>query len=1228
MFNDSSLRSVCLVVLALCMIVCPVAMGQTAATGALTGVVTDATGAVVVGVTVTATNAGTGQSRTATTGANGAYNIGLLPPGDYRVKFAAAGFKTVEIPSVNINVTETPVVNYQLEVGAQSQEVTVTGEAETIQTSNAAVGTVMGSQTVSSLPLTTRNYSNLLGLSVGANASVYNATTMGKGTTDISVNGQSSIQNNFLMDGVSIVNFSSGGVGNDATTNAGVGIVNPDAIEEFKIQTSQYDAGYGREPGANVNVVTKSGTNQYHGTVFEFFRNTALDANDYFRKLTPPVITASGASVPNNTRQVLNQNQFGGTFGGPVKKDKIFFFTSYQETQQKNGAGSQGYSAGVVLPPIPTGDRSNTAAFQAALGAVFCPTGTVGGKTSVGGTQVACSGSNINPVAIALLQLKNPDGSYLVPSSGTPGYLSGQTYSIPALYKEHQAVGNFDYVINDKNTLAGRYFYTSDPTAISFNQGYAGTTICACLPDTGMTTRFTTITSLLKLTSIVNNNFVNEARVSYQRIDDYLAHNIPFTNTQVGIAPILPTVTTLDQITVTGFFQFGAIPNVPNKKWVGGLEVADQISWNRGKHTMRAGLEYEKDQENWDFVGFLVGAEVFNSFNDFLLGLPGCQTVNAACAASAAAGLTNGTSSSNIANTGTIPAVVSPTGVVHAFRQPDANAFVQDDFKFNKRLTVNLGVRWEYNGYFWDKYGQNDTVWTSLINTVNTPALLGTSNATGSLAGWVVPSNFNPNRFPAPTVSGIFQNSHLSPAAQNAPIDNFAPRVGFAWQPLASDRFVVRGGFGYFYARLPINVYSSSTVQSAPYAVNVFNSGTANYYASEAQPYLPAQLGWQSSIRWVNFANGGSSSNRTTPSIFDPQFDSPLVDEWNLNLQYELAPSWVLEVGYVGSHGYHLLSTRNLNEAPLVNASSPLCLQEAICTNTTASGNVGVRVPYLGYVASGLPEVGNFGDSLYDSLQVALRKQLSHGLSFQANYTWAKALDQITTSNDPNNTAQQYGLNPGYRPQRLTVNYSWDLPFGHPDGLKGKLVNGWAVSGVTTVQDGLPLTVVDTRGGAIYGFGPGTTQISRAQFAAGMGNANVATPGGIEARLGGVKGGPGYLNTAAFTTIPIIGATPGVAGTGGTGYGDSGVGVILGPGQFNWDASVTKTTTVGGLRENATLQFRAEFFNAFNHAQFNVPQQVTAGLGNIDFSKPSTFGVISSTSVNPRLVQFALKYQF
>lgn len=383
----------------------PSLAAQTAGTGALTGTVTDPTGAVVPNVTVIATSTDTGQLRTTVTGPNGFYSIGLLTPGIYRLKFDSTGFKTAEVSSVTVTVTETQVLDQHLEVGSQTEQVTVTGEAETVQTSNATVGTVMTSQTVTGLPLNTRNYTALLGLSAGANTGVFNASTLGKGSQDIAVNGASVAQNNLQMDGVSVTNFTGNGNIADLGNNSGVGVVNPDAIQEFKIQTSLYDAGYGRNPGANVNVVTKSGTNAFHGTAFEFFRNTDLNANDFFRKITLPV-----NGVPNNGRQVLNQNQYGGVFGGPVKKDKIFFFASYQETWQKNGVAAQGYSV-PVLPPIPAGDRSNTAAFTNALGGVFCPTGTAGGMTQNGGVQVLCNGSNINPVAVNILQLKNPDGS-------------------------------------------------------------------------------------------------------------------------------------------------------------------------------------------------------------------------------------------------------------------------------------------------------------------------------------------------------------------------------------------------------------------------------------------------------------------------------------------------------------------------------------------------------------------------------------------------------------------------------------------------------------------------------------------------------------------------------------------------------------------------------------------------------------------------------------------------
>ncbi len=1203
----------------------PSLVAQSTSTGALTGTVTDASGAVVPNVTVTVTSADTGQVRTTTTSANGSYNVGLLPPGSYQVRFDAAGFKEAEVPSATIVVTETATLNQSLQVGAQSEKVTVEGEVETVQTSNATVGTVITSQTVTSLPLTTRNYTNLLGLTAGASVGVFNAATIGRGTQDISVNGSSPNQNNFQMDGASVVSITGSGSALDNGGTSGIGIVNPDAVQEFKIQTSLYDAGYGRNPGANVNVVTKSGTNDFHGTAFEFLRNTAFNANDFFRKISPPV-----NGVPNNGKEVLNANQYGGVFGGPARKDKLFFFVAYQESQQKNGISSGGASA-PTLPPIPAGDRS-TPAFQMALGATFCPGGPAGtgskNMTSNGGTQVACNGSNINPVALSFLNLKNPNGTYYLPGSGTGAYTTA-TFSIPARFEEHQAVGNVDYVINSKNTLSGRWFYTDGPTTYSF---WCGTTVVGgtvpgtCLPSTGSLANYSVTDTVVKLTSILTNNLVNEARFSIQRPAANPTNTVPFTNNQVGIASLNPNpmYNQLDEILVQGNAQFTAGSYFGNgqNKYTTQWEAADQISWSHGKHTIRAGFEFERDRTDWNFYSIALGQETFNSFQDFLLGLPGCSnSLNAAqCALTQASstsaplpGQTNGTSTSNIVNTGTTGSVTGPNGLIHAFRWGTANTFVQDDMKISPRLTVNLGLRWEWDGAVSDKYGDMTNIWPSLINTVNTPALLGTSNATGTLAGFVVPSNFNFAANAAAPVGGLFQSNHQILYQNKPPIDDFAPRVGFAWQPLATNRLVLRGGFGYFYDRLGLNTISAAATQGEPYAITVVQSGAANYYSTEAFPYgnpSPA-LAW--TPRWVNFATGTSSN--LSQVLVEQQIVTPLIYQWNLNTQYEFAHSWVLELGYVGTHGIHQYSgSRQINEAGLASPTNPI---NGITTNTVA--NASLRVPYLGFSPAGMSTAETKGDVKFNSLQATLRKQMSHGLTLQAAYTWSKSLNDFTNaannsanSGDPNNFRQQYGPNPNYHPQRLALNYSWDLPLGHTEGLVGKLANGWNLSGVTIVQDGTPLSITDTRGGTIYGFGAGPVT-SRGQFCTGMGPANVATPGSVQQRLGGsILGGPGYFNTAAFCPTPVIGN--------GTGFGDSGVGIILGPGQFNWDMSLVKTTQVGGLRENAALVFRAEFFNVFNHPQFNNPAV-------LDDSK-STFGQITSTSVNPRVIQFALKYIF
>lgn len=1165
---------------------------QTAGTGALTGTVTDATGAVVPNATVTATNSDTGQVRTAKTGGDGAYSLNLLPPGTYKVNFTANGFKTAEINGVKINVTETPILNRTLEIGAQTDQVTVQAEGETIQTASSTLGTVVGERAVSGLPLTTRNYTQILSLSAGVNAPVNNASAAGNGSVDVSVNGMDPTHNNYQMDGVSITPI---GGGNSAQGfYGGIGIPSPDAIAEFKIQTSLYDAGYGRNPGANVNVVTKSGTNTWHGTAFEFFRNTDLNANSFFQN------RSGGGQLP------LNQNQFGGVLGGPIKKDKLFVFGSYQGTRQKNGVDPTGNSTGATLPPIPLGDRS-APGFQQALGAAFCNDPTYSKKIGLGGVQVACNGSNINPVALNILQLKLPNGNYYIPSSPNGKY-STATFIDPTVYSEEQYLGNVDYILSAKNTLSARYFYSTEHQSQGFNCLISATT---CLPGAGQDDIFNNTAAVLKLTTILTNSLVNEARMSFQRDESNLGTKQQFSSTQVGITPVTPQINLLAPITVLGQFDSGGATE-PNFNLSNQFQWADQISWTHGKHTIRTGAEFEHIQWPWVFPGISKGWLLFQTFPDFLLGLSGCPagTFPATCNTGNPGG-TNGTPLSNIIAT-VLAVRTPPSGIVHGYRLNDANIFIQDDFKATSRLTLNVGLRWEYDGYPTDKYGNLTNIWLSQIQKVPIP---GTSSATGTYSGFVAPANYQ-GVLPA----GILQNSSNGPTRTGTPWNDFAPRIGFAWQPSGSNKLVVRGGYGFFYDRVNGNSLIHAVEQSPPYSLTLDNSGPALSFATLSHPYPNQQLGW-GDTRWVNFATG-ASSNLNYP-FMQENFVTPLVQSYNLNVQYQFLPSWVLEVGYVGSHGIHLVdSGREMNLAQLASPSNPI---NGVTTNTVA--NESLRVPFLGFAPNGLQQSGSDGDMKYNSLQVTLRKQFSHGFQMQGAYTWARTFTNLQAndapggngvnmdSNNPNDPRQQYGLSTGYRPQRLIVNYTWDLPFRSQKGIAGKLLGGWNLSGVTTIQSGQPLNVVDSLGGTIYCGGctaSFSNVLSRAQMAAGMTYANVPTPGGIEARLGGLSGGPGYINPAAFGPLPVIGD--------GTGFGNSGIGILQGPGQFNFDASLVKTTRVGGIHEDATLQFRAEFFNIFNHPQFANPVSTDVSQQN--------FGWITGTSVNPRLIQFALKYAF
>jgi Carboxypeptidase regulatory-like domain len=1143
---------------------------QSAGTGSLTGTVTDASGAVIPNVTVTATNSGTGQSYAASTSTNGAYRFSLLPPGKYNVKFAAAQFKPVESLAATVNVTETTVLNQTLEVGGQTQVVTVEATTGGVDTATSTLGTLVSGNSITALPLTSRNYTQVLDMSAGVSADVNDAASLGKGTQLTSVNGANPSQNNYQMDGVAINNAGNLGNGRDQSVAAGIGIPSPDAIEEFKIQTSTYDASYGRNPGGNVNVVTKSGTNEFHGDAFEFFRNTVLNSNDFFVGKT-----------------VLDQNQFGGTLGGPIKKDKAFFFGSYQGTRSKNGITSQGLTTGVTLPNIPDEPR-NTAQFADDLANATCGSFTFG--PTVQGPSAACGPfqgpENISPVALAMLNLPGPGGKgYYVPTPSTdPGCTANPfgsyncTFSDPAPYSENQFIVNGDYVISQGETLQTRYFYTRNPVVFTLN-GY--------LPGEPQTNFYSNHNAVLRLTSILTNSFTNDARLSFQRnlgtnTDTPPAGADPAS---LGMAEVFagekypPGIWTL----VDGVHFFDAFS--PAHEVTNQFQAADQIAWSHGRHTIRAGFEYERVQYTVT-AGAARGFLLMGTFEDFLVGGPGNIYLN-------------------LSNKGT----ASNGEQLHAYRLNDSDAFVQDDWKFNSRLTLNLGLRWEFDGNLHDKYGNLTNLWPSLLASVPAPA--APTGTPANYTGYVVPDNYT-TRYGNPALpAGVLKTGSGYSLADHPPYSNFAPRIGFAWQPTHSANLVVRGGFGLFYDRVWFDAFVHGFQGNSPYGVSLnYGPGPNSFTLQNPFPNFPLGTFLQrySSLACAPDGTGctGTSSSLNT-NFLSPTIHTPLVQQYNLNVEYEFAPKWVLEVGYVGSSGINLMDVyRNYNTAQLATPANPINGQTA---NTLA--NIPLRVPYLGYQAGGLQGTDFVGSSNYNSLQVTLRKQFSHGFRMQAAYTWSKSLSDLVpdaatggylgaNSNDPQDLGQQYGPSFFNRPQRLSVNYQYDLQIGERPGITGKLVNGWSVDGVTTVQDGNPLTLTDATAGSIYG-------IPNARAELCPGNVPLKNPGSIESQIAAHES---YLNPAALCSPP----TGGIYGD-GTGFGDSGVGLVLGPGQFNWDIALIKQTKI---TEKQSVLFRAEFYNAFNHTQFSNP--ATAKGGN--------YGTITSTSVNPRLIQFALKYVF
>lgn len=1093
----------------------PVLAWSQATTGTLRGVVTDASGGVIPGATVVLTSE-SGEHRTLTSDAVGNYAAPMLRPGLYSVEVSMKGFATKKIEGVRVAVTETRDLDIQLGVSQTEQTVLVTANAELLQTSEVTQGRVIEESTIRQLPLPTRNFQQLLTLSAGTVSSLANNTELGRGDTTISVNGQRTTSNDVRLNGVD-----ANSIGTNSTPN--ISTPATDSIQEFKVQTSMYDASQGRNAGGAVAAITKSGTNALHGDVYEFLRNRALNANDFF-------LNAAGQPRP-----VLSRNQFGGTVGGPIKKDRTFFFVSYQGTRERNGASlSNSVSTTFIDPRLTDNNRTATG-----LGAAF-----------------GLPSALISPVAVALLNAKLPNGRFAVPSAATPSGLT--PISAVSTFREDQFNANFDHRFGDRDTFSGKFFFATNPTFQAL-YSFAGLFNANQLPGFGGSLENEQRLLSLNETHIFGSTMVNDFRFGFSRLRVTSVPEEPFTNAQFGITnPIGNFFPGMSTLGVTGQWTIGSNAFADQSSRINLFQISDTFSITKGRHQIRVGGEIRRAQVNFYFNAFSRGQVNFSNMPSFLMGL----------------GV--GILGSGVNN--------------RALRTLDWSGFVQDDIKVTERLTLNLGLRYDMYGGASDTSGR-------LVNFIPSQFAFGTIAAPlGPPNGFVQAGNASPGLAGVPKVDDT-----LIPNDYN----NFSPRVGFAWQPTHSSKLVLRGGYGIYYDRTSTRVYNTSFLDYPYYAVAI---AVAKPFTNPF-PALPSPTQFPVATTIPSTLPGFPAPFPASIAgvFYDPNFRTPYIQQFDLNIQWEPVKDYLLEVGYVGSKGTKLLQVVSFNQPIYTSTLLP----------PTVPFSCGLAVPCLSTqknVTGGVQQVQSGGNSRYDSLQISVTKRFSKGLQFLTSYTYAKSFDTYSGSainelfnapGDQRNLRTNHGLSDFIRLNRFVTSLVYDLPKVADDSTAwGKyLANHWQIATIATWQSGLPFSVFESNG---------TSIISRANFASGATAASAVTNGSVNSRLNN------YIGLSSFTSSQqYIGTTPNPNFFLSAPFGTTGRNMFFGPDQRNVDFSIIKFFPI---KEHQRLEFRTEFFNIFNTVNFAQPQT--------NVLTPATFGKILSTSAGPRVIQFAFKYSF
>lgn len=1256
--------------------------------GAINGTVTDASGAVVQGATVKAHAVATNLEVTAQTKGDGSFSLSNLPIGTYEVTFTKDGFQSAVYPQIIVQGNRTSTVNSKLTPGTVSSTVTVNATPLMNET-DTTTGYTLGALQIDNVPLATGSFTQLAILSPGVNADFLNSsgTNGGFGNQAIWANGQRDTSNSFAFNGVSANNIFNGKStsqvsssrvavnigqsGNDtnnpsgeiATSTSVYGAIGqalpsppPETIEEVHVNSAMYDASQGSNSGAHIEITTKSGTNAFHGGIYDYYQTSQWNGSPWF--LSQAQLQSGGlAGKPSMHRDV-----FGGFLGGPIKKDKLFFFASYQGTRV--GDNLLGLSL-VAVPPDLTSDRS-------AAGLATMANTDFGGTPCARGTR-ACTASDIDPVALSLMNKQAPGGGFYIPNAATTGLSNLQNLSADAAvqgpgskFTADQVNGNIDYFFSAKDRMAAKYYFQTNPNTTPFaNSQLLG------FPQT-MQAGSQAIS--IDNTTSVTPNLTWEQRIGFIRERAYATTSQFMQPADVGMSllgfNLFPQVNirNADNVTFTGL-SVGPTNNFANAGiFQNNYEAASSMQWVHGKQSLAVGFNFDYTQLNVINRNNEVARVTFADFPGFLQGEV-CGPNTFSCGGQDASQILNGATS-------------------RYYRSRQLGAYAQDNIKLTQNLTLNIGVRWDWDGPLTEKNGR-------LANFYAKDYSYDIPSDTVTNIGLVIAGNNKD--FPTKGVS----NSTLTGRQWG-----FAPRIGLVYSPSFVKNVVVRAGFGMYYDRGEFFTELSSPAGggiSGPFGVTVSEPFVVPYYAvggfaapfgtaapppppsdlSGVQSLVPnvAQLFGQTTTYCVNTGQSGCG-----PFFFggyDPKNSLPYSENWTLDLQWQPINTLVLSMGYVGNHGVHLVLPLPFNQAQIATPQSPLLaagpfpqnysygysVPGVVAENPQAltdgfpTGNASVRAPYIGYDPNSVFNRA-IGISNYDALQFSLNKRFSHGLFLTAAYTYSHTLDEQSalglffSGNDPNNPRSSYGNSDFDRTHVFTVSYHYEFPtIPSAHGFVGQMVNGWGLGGVTVLESGQPYSVFDFSGGAasIY-WGGGQDAITNPIVPVG-GVGSTSTKAVLQGTTGVNAHNP-VLNINAFGVPPLF--APGTNGvppcdsSSGTltcdsyenGYASGGRNIFRASFQNRFDFGIFKNFKI---RERYILRYDFNAFNLFNHPSFDVPNNDVRfnpffgnppvyGFPGFPACVPSTgayncppegnLGLIQHTLGSPRILQMALHLTF